>query len=97
MKRTEPVRIGEVLRKTIAAQGLTDGLARAAAIQAWRPLVGKSIAARCGTPAFRGDTLTVSCPSPALRQELTMHRSRLAEAINRHIGRNVVADIRFTS
>lgn len=97
MKRTEPIRIGEVLRQTIAQQGLTDGLARAAAIDAWAPLVGEAIASRCGRPVFRGDLLTISCPSPALRQELTMHRTRLAEAINRHIGRHVVTDLRFTS
>lgn len=97
MKRVSTVHIADVLRESIATEGLDDGLRRSQAIAAWEPLVGGDIASQCGRPFFRGDVYTVRIASPALRNELSMCRSRLAAAINRHIGADIISEIKFIS
>lgn len=97
MKRVSTVHIADVLRESIASEGLDDGLRRSSAIEAWAPLVGREIASQCGRPFFKDDVLTVRIPAAALRQELSMRRTQLAAAINRHIGADLISDIRFIS
>ncbi len=97
MERKTPQSIGDVLRATLQATNMQGRLDEQRAADLWQLVVGPAIAAAGPRPKVENGTMTVRIPNPALRQELNMTRSRLAEAINRELGKNVINNIRFLS
>lgn len=97
MERTTPQSIGDVLRATLQTSGMQGRLDEQRAADLWQLVVGPVIASAGPRPRVENGTMTVRIPNPALRQELNMTRSRLAEAINRELGKNVITNIRFLS
>lgn len=85
------------MRQAINASQLREGLDKAKAVDAYRLVVGEHLASLCGHPVVRKDLLIVPVKSPALRQELNLHRSVILSDINARIGRDVIRDIRFVS
>lgn len=67
------------------------------AIQFWAPYVGENIAGQCGRPFVRNGVMQIRVPSPTLRHDLTMSRSRLIDHINSKLGMEVITEIRFIS
>ncbi|MBD5194313.1 MAG: DUF721 domain-containing protein [Bacteroides sp.] len=95
MKRTDPEKIGDVLRQTLSNSGLTDRLYETRAINLWPSVVGDEIAALSSRPMIFKRIMTVYVRNAALRQELNMSRSSLVKIINETLGREVITDIRF--
>ncbi|MBD5223106.1 MAG: DUF721 domain-containing protein [Bacteroidales bacterium] len=95
MKRTDPEKIGDVLRQTLSNSGLTDRLYETRAINLWPSVVGEEIAALSSRPMIFKRIMTVYVRNAALRQELNMSRSSLVKIINETLGREVITDIRF--
>ena len=95
MKRTDPEKIGDVLRQTLSNSGLTDRLYETRAINLWPSVVGDEIAALSSRPMIFKRIMTVYVRNAALRQELNMSRASLVNIINETLGREVITDIRF--
>lgn len=97
MDRKDPQSIGDVLRDTLQASDFQNRLDEQKAADMWSLVVGSAIACAGPRPTVSGGVMTVRIPNPALRQELHMTRTRIAAAINRELGKNVISNIRFLS
>ncbi len=64
-------------------------------IQSWERIMGRSVATRTTKMYFRDGTLFVELSSAALKQELNNSRQLVLERIEEHIGKKVMADVRF--
>lgn len=97
MKRVEAESVGDVLRRAIEEENLTEKLLETRACALWPRVVGQYIAARSSKPAMRRGIMTVAVSAASLRNDLDMSRSSIIKIINSTLGRDVVRDIRFIS
>lgn len=97
MKRLEPESIGDVFRRALEEENLTQKLLETRACSLWARVVGPGIAAGTSRPYVTRGVMTVGVPSASLRQDLQMSRSILVQIINKALGDDVIRDIRFTS
>lgn len=64
-------------------------------IASWERIMGRSVAARTTKMYFRDGTLYVELSSAALKQELNNSRQLILERLEEHLGKKVMADVRF--
>lgn len=76
-------------------EGLETPLLQKRAVDAWDTLMGPSIARYTGKKFIKNQTLFVQILNPALRQDLTMMRSRIVKRINETVGSQVIVDVRI--
>lgn len=96
MKRTQPLRIGEIIENVVRSEGLEDNMLAHRALTAWGSIVGPAIN-RLTTErrVAPGGVMLVRIVSAPLRQELSMQRTPLIEALNKSLGKKIITDIRF--
>lgn len=95
MKRSKALPIGDMLRRVLREQGLETPLNEYRLIQSWEAVLGKAVSAYTGEIFIRNQILYVHITSPALRQDLLMHRERLVQKLNEEVGAQVIANIVF--
>ena len=95
MQRIEAESLGDLLRQEIEANQSAFRFDEINAINAWPRVIGDSIASKTMRPFIKGGVMTIRVPAAPLRQELNMLRSRLAAAINKEIGKEIVKELRF--
>ncbi|MCF0245014.1 MAG: DUF721 domain-containing protein [Bacteroidaceae bacterium] len=83
--------LNELLRKT----GLETPLLQRRLIAAWPSVVGEYISSLTGEMFIKNQTLMVKLNSPALRQELSMHQTKLTEHLNNKVNAQIITRIRF--
>lgn len=76
-------------------EGLETPLLQKRAVDAWDTLMGPSITRYTGEKFIKNQTLFVKILNPALRQDLTMMRSRIVKRINETVGSQVIVDVRI--
>ena len=76
-------------------EGLETPLLQKRAVDAWDTLMGPSIARFTSEKFIKNQTLFVKILNPALRQDLTMMRSRITKRINEAVGSQVIVDVRI--
>lgn len=96
MKHTEPMSLRQVLEEACISRELESELWHFRAAKLWPAIVGPALAQMTGKPFFRGNVMYIPVSRPALRNELTMMRSKLLSALNNALGRQVASDLRFT-
>lgn len=93
MKRTDPEQVGALVKRLLRENDL-DGLAdRQLIYSLWPEIVGPGINRYTSRRWVDGDRLHVVLTSAALKNELTFHREKLAEALNRAAGKTVIKDV----
>lgn len=97
MKRREAESIGDILRLALQENSMSSRLDECKAVELWPLIVGEEIARRCRRPGVANGVMTIGVGNAPLRQELTMNRSGLRQAINRQLGKEVITEIRFCS
>ena len=97
MKRLDAEELGDVLRRAIEEQNMTQKLLETRACAMLPDILGRPLADMCGAPTVRAGVMYVPVPNASLRSDLMMNRSRLLGIINKTLRRDVVTDIRFTS
>lgn len=95
MKRTEPLSISQIVDNLLKSRGMEDTMLRHRALQAWPEIVGPAINRLTVARRLNGSVMLLRIASAPLRSELAMHRTPLLEAINRHVGKQVITDIKF--
>ena len=77
------------------------GLARTAegwrAVSDWPAVAGPRLARHTRAVSFRDDTLAVEVEGSAWMHELGFLKRELVRNLNRHLGADVVSDVRFVS
>lgn len=95
MERLEAESLGDVLRRTIEQNNMTERLLESQAEALWPRIVGAGIAERTGKAKMDRGLMTVCVRSATLRHDLMMSRSSLIRLLNESLGKEVVKDIRF--
>ena len=93
MKRTDPEQVGDLVKRILQENNL-DGLAdRQLICSLWPEIVGPGIN-RYTTRRWVDDKkLHVVISSAALKNELTFHRDKLTDALNRGAGKTIITDV----
>ncbi|MBD5230861.1 MAG: DUF721 domain-containing protein [Muribaculaceae bacterium] len=95
MKRTEPLKISEIVDKLLRDRDMEDTLLQHRALAAWPQVVGPIINRATVERRVAGGTLWLRITSAPVRQELTMNRTALLRALNNYVGKDVITDIKF--
>ena len=95
MFRRDVQSISDLLNMYLRREGLETPLLQKRAVDAWDTLMGPSITRYTGEKFIKNQTLCVKILNPALRQDLTMMRSRIVKRINESVGSQVIVDVRI--
>lgn len=95
MEQKDAESIGMLIRQYMRQQGLESPLNEYRLIQAWKEIMGPSIAAQTENLFIKNQTLYVHVTSPVLRQELSMGRNLIIKNLNLHVGAQVIVNIIF--
>lgn len=95
MFRRDVQSISDLLNMYLRREGLETPLLQKRAVDAWDTLMGPSIVRFTGEKFIKNQTLFVKILNPALRQDLTMMRSRIVKRINETVGSQVIVDVRI--
>ncbi|TET52630.1 MAG: DUF721 domain-containing protein [Actinobacteria bacterium] len=87
----------ELIDQTTDRMGLKKGIERNMAVTCWPKVVGKEIAAKSKAVKIIKDTLYVKAASPAWSQQLSLMAEQLREKLNKHLGKELIKNIRFRS
>ena len=90
---TEPLR--DILMRFLRQEGLETPLNQYRLIEAWKEVVGPSVARYTSNLYIKNQTLYVHLPSSVLRQELLLGRSLLVRNLNNKVGAQVITDLVF--
>lgn len=93
-KRREQA-IGDLIMRNLRAQGLETPLLQKRLIEAWPTVAGEAIARYTTNVRIYNQTLFVNLSIPALRADLSMRRQEFVDRLNKYVGSQVIADIRF--
>ena len=95
MFRRDVQSISDLLNMYLRREGHETPLLQKRAVDAWDTLMGPSITRYTGEKFIKNQTLFVKILNPALRQDLTMMRSRIVKRINESVGSQVIVDVRI--
>lgn len=92
-RREQP--IGGLIARNLRLQGLETPLLQRRLIDGWPVVAGPAVARYTAGLRIQNQTLVVRLSAPALRADLSMRRQELVTLLNRHVGTQVITDIRF--
>jgi len=95
MKRNYPQPLSEIISGTLQEQHLEDKMLMYRASAAWPEVVGPVVNANTVARRVDAGVLYVRILPAVIRQEVSINRSRILEALNRAAGANVIFDIKF--
>lgn len=94
MFRREVKSINDLLNMYLRHEGLETPLLQKRAIDAWDNLMGEMITRYTGEKFIKNQTLYVKIINPALRQDLSMMKTRIVQRINKAVGSQVITDVK---
>ena len=95
MFRRDVKKIDGLLSSYLRQMGLETPLMQRRLVEAWDVVVGPAVARYTGEKFIKNQTLFVKITNPALRQDLSMMRTRLVQRLNAQVGGMVIADVRI--
>ena len=95
MKRTEPKQLGEIIDDALKASNLDTVAAEHRASYLWAEVVGPGLNRYTARRYVERGVMHVYLTSGPLKNELSFHRARIIEALNRAVGSDVIKDIIF--
>ena len=94
MFRREVKSINDLLNMYLRHEGLETPLLQKRAIDAWDNLMGDMITRYTGEKFIKNQTLYVKIINPALRQDLSMMKTRIVQRINQAVVSQVITDVK---
>ena len=94
MFRREVKSISDLLNMYLRREGLETPLLQKRAIDAWDNIMGAMITRYTGEKFIKNQTLYVKITNPALRQDLSMMRTRIVQRIIQAVGSQVITDVK---
>jgi predicted nucleic acid-binding Zn ribbon protein len=88
-------RVGELLPGVLEGLGLGGALTAAAALAAWRRVVGERMARVADARSLAGGVLTVEVESSVWMQEIGFHKVRILKRLEDECGAGVVRDLKL--
>ena len=94
MFKREVQTVADILAKCLREGGLETPLMQRRAIEAWEKVAGPIATRYTGEKFIKNQTLFVKITNPALRQDLSMMRTRIVQRINQAVGSQVITDVK---
>ncbi len=85
-KRSSTESLGSVIRRWMAPFQAQPQYREALAWSAWESVLGHAVLSRTQKLYWRGDVLVVHLDSSAMRNELDLQKTKIADALQRAIG-----------
>ena len=95
MRRNDAEQIGDMIRKFFRQNGLESPLNEYRLVDAWKDVVGPTIARYTSNLYIKNQILYVHLTSATVRQELMMGRDILVRRLNEKVGAQVIVNIIF--
>lgn len=93
MERKDVQSIGSVIKEYLKESRIERKLAEVEVVNAWPEVIGKIVARATKNIYFKDGTLFVSLKSSIVRNELFIIRHDIINALNKHVGVEVVKEI----
>lgn len=93
MRRSETVKLSDLIKQSISANKLEDGIDKVRIKTIWNDVAGYHIAKATTELHVSNSSLFVSLNSSILRSELMLIRSELVKRINKELGRRFITEI----
>jgi hypothetical protein len=93
MRYSNSQTIKEVLENYVKAFKLSDGLTEVKIQECWDKMMGPRISKHTTKLEIRKSTLYIIIDNAALKSELSFAKNKIAEAINKDLGKIVVIDV----
>ncbi len=87
-------KINSIVDIVLARLGLLEPVMRMTALEAWAEVVGEEIASRTKALRLSNNTLVVSVPEAALRNELALRKVQLIKKYHQ-LGYGFIREIKF--
>ena len=84
-----------VIHRLIKAYGLTDGVDKSRLINSWEKILGPYIAGKTEKIELKKGKLFIKLSSAALRNELSVSKTKLILKLNEFLGKEIIEDIIF--
>lgn len=91
--RKDAIHISQAIQELLKTQHLKPKFDEASVVVSWERIVGKSIAKRTRRIFIRDKVLFVELQSPALKHDLSFHKSGMLEVLQKEFGKDVVKEI----
>ncbi len=91
MKRSEPLSLAQIIDRAISAADVDKAVAEHRACYLWPEIVGQGINRYTTRRFVESGVLHVYLSSAPLKNELSFHRARLVEMINKAVGSDVIS------
>ncbi len=88
-----PLHISQAIEELLKTQHLKPRFDEANVVASWERLVGKAIARRTRKVFIRNKVLFIELVSPSMKQDLSYHKSKILEMLNKEFGEGVVKEI----
>jgi len=95
MFKREVQSIGKLVMRNLRMQGLETPLLQKRLVESWPLVAGPAIARYTKDVSLYNQTLFVRLSAPALRADLSMRRQEFVTLLNKYVGAQIIADIRF--
>ena len=95
MFRQDVKSIKDLILRNLRQQGLETPLLQKRLVEAWPVVAGEAISRYTLNTYIMNQTLYVRLSVPALRADLSMRRQEFVARLNKYVGNQVIADIRF--
>ena len=92
-RKSNTLSLGEALDEFLAQYKHIHKIKETEITSSWAVMMGANINKLTNSVCYKNGTLFVYLKSAPLRQELTMQRSKIAKAINKHLGADHVKEV----
>jgi predicted nucleic acid-binding Zn ribbon protein len=85
--------IGDAIQELLRSYHLKSKFDEATLVASWERLVGKPVAKRTKKVSVRNKVLFVELDSPAMKNDLNLHKSQIIEVFKKEFGAEVIKEI----
>lgn len=85
--------IGDAIQELLRSYQLKSKFDEATLVASWERLVGKPVAKRTKRVAIRNKVLFVELDSPAMKNDLNLHKKQIVEVFQKEFGADVIKEI----
>lgn len=85
--------IGQAIQKLLNSYHIKSKFDQANLVSSWERLVGKPVAKRTKKLYMRNQVLFVELDSPAMKNDLSIHKIKIIEVFQKEFGAEVIKDL----
>ena len=93
-KKKNELSLGDALENYLQNTGMKEKVLVQRVISDWETLMGKPVAEHTNKIWFTKGILYVEMNHPAWKQEMTMSQTKIVEVVNRHLGAELVKEVK---